>query len=896
MREHTSGCRPVSRPAPASTTIALFTALLISMFAAVPAGAQLANGSFENSPQTTGYTTVSAPSFIDAAHTWKVTLGSVNTGTGPAGTRCVTSASHCIDLNGNSRGRIEQAMSIISGSQCTVTFYMSRHKNLAGGSATLNTFINSASTPAAAFTHSVGGVTPTNGQWQQHSFPFTATGATTTLAFESAVQGAAGPQVDDVTMRCVAPVTTGSLTARKIVVNTLGVPTPMTFNLVTHCSANAASPATTTPVSVAAGQSVLLSTPIAAGSLCSVTEAVPPPVPNVRACKGGSATWTATYSAPVTIVAGATSVLAVTNTLTCDPPKGGHLTVNKHVVNTLGVPTPATFAIVAHCSAPGLLTAPLNVPAGQSVAIAAPIAAGSICSLTEVLPPSVPNVKACRGGSASWSQNIPGPVTMADGVSSVMIFTNTLTCDKINTGSLSVHKIVVNTLGVPNPPTFNTTTHCSANAATLPLNTAVAVAGGQTITQSTPVATGSQCSVTEVVPPPALDVRACKGGSASWTAAYSSPVTIVAGGNAVLTVTNTLTCDEIAGGHLTVHKVVVNTLGVPNPRLFHVVAHCSPSGPMSTTLPLAAGQSASVAAPIAGGSTCTITEVLPPSVPNVKACRSGSASWSQANSGPVTIATGATTMLTVTNTLTCDKPMDTGSLHVVKSVVNRTGGAVAMPATFAMTVSCTPSGPTNHALSVAPGATGTTINGIAAPSQCTVTETPLAQIAHLDACHGGSASWATVVSPAQPMGINANATTTATVRNTITCDKPNSTDCLSPSQTYIGCRVTITIKRSKGPAMYSVVVSPPATTPTPNIAPSTSSACVIAGGAMINQTTCWFNYNTLAQPVTLTATSSSGALPAGFKWTGNYCNMSTAAICSVNAALVNPPIVVANFP
>lgn len=689
---------------------------------------------------------------------------------------------------------------------------------------------------------------------------------------------------------------TGSLSVHKVVVNTLGVPNPPTFNTTTHCSQNAATLPVHTPVAVPGGQTVTLSTPVREGLICSVTEVVPPPVLDVRACKGSSASWTATYSSPVTIVAGGNAVLTVTNTLTCDKPRGGHLTVNKHVVNTLGVPSPATFPIVAHCTAPGTLTAPLNVPSGQSIAIAAPIAAGSICSLTEVLPPSVPQVKACRGGSASWTQSIPGPVTMADGVSTVMIVTNTLTCDKVTTGPLSVRKVVVNTLGVPNPPTFNTTTHCSANVATLPVNTAVPVPGGQTVTQGTAVVIGSQCSVTEVVPPPVLNVKACRGGNATWAATYSAPVTLVAGGNAVLTVTNTLTCDAIEGGHLTVQKVVVNTLGVPNPPLFHVVAHCSPSGPLSTTLPLAAGQSASVATPIAGGSTCTITETLPPSVPQVKECRGGSASWSQTNTGPVTIATGATAVLTVTNTLACDKPAPKGSLHVVKSVVNGTGGNVAMPPTFAMTVSCTPSGPTNQSIAVAPGATGTTINGIAAPSQCTVTETALTPIAHLDACKGGSASWASVVSPAQPVAINANAATTVTVRNTLTCDKPNSTDCLSPSQHYIGCRVTITIKRSKGPAVYSVVVSPPATTPTPNIAPSTSSACVIAGNAMINQTTCWFNYNTTAQPVTLTATSSSGALPAGFKWTGNYCNMSTAAVCSVNATLVNPPLLVANFP
>ncbi len=47
-------------------------------------------------------------------------------------------------------------------------------------------------------------------------------------------------------------------------------------------------------------------------------------------------------------------------------------------------------------------------------------------------------------------------------------------------------------------------------------------------------------------------------------------------------------------------------------------------------------------------------------------------------------------------------------------------------------------------------------------------------------------------------------------------------------------------------------------------------------------------------PVTLTATSSTGALPAGFSWSG-ACNGSSP-ICHVNATLSMPPSVIANFP
>jgi hypothetical protein len=62
---------------------------------------------------------------------------------------------------------------------------------------------------------------------------------------------------------------------------------------------------------------------------------------------------------------------------------------------------------------------------------------------------------------------------------------------------------------------------------------------------------------------------------------------------------------------------------------------------------------------------------------------------------------------------------------------------------------------------------------------------------------------------------------------------------------------------------------------------------------MINQTMCWFNYNTNPQSVTLTAVSSGGALPAGFSWSG-ACS-GTAPTCVVSVTMV-PLMVVANFP
>jgi len=570
MHKQTSDGRQTSRPSLIPGVLALVVALVIGLIVPAPAAAQLQllNGNFENNPLP-GSPFVTAPNFVDPGsptgplhNTWKVTHGDINVGTGPAATTCQAGpATHCIDMNGSSPGRIEQFLGhALTDQTCTVTFWMSRHAQLANSSATLRAFVNNAPTSPATFVHNLPGVTTTDGRWEQKSFTFSvAAGSSDTLALESAVSGAAGPQVDNMAMKCA------------------------------------------------------------------------------------------------------------------------------------------------------------NV---------------------------------------------------------------------VHQGTLVVHKVVVNTLGVANPATFSTTTHCSPNAATPGINTPLAVPGGGTVTQSPPVAAGAVCSVTEVLPPPIPSLDACKGQGATWSASYSAPVTIVAGQTAVLTVTNTLTCNRPTGGTLQIHKTVVNTLGVPTPPVFNMTATCSGMTPVPVTVAVNGTVTVPPAGQIPDGTVCTIAETLPPQVTGVRACPSGTASWVASNPGSLTVHTAQTTGTIITNTLTCDKQ-----------------------------------------------------------------------------------------------------------------GKP---DCPNPALSTIGCRVTLTIKRSKGPAIYSVAVSPAPTspTPTPNIAPSTSSSCVIAGGAMINQTTCWFNYNTNATPVTLTAISSSGALPAGFGWTGPCILPSggSTAICKVSATLSLPPSVIANFP
>jgi hypothetical protein len=215
MHQQTIDRRNVSRPSPIAGVMALAAAFVIGMTVAAPVAAQvIVNGDFETTPlggsfpfvYINGYVDPGGPPGPPGPKAWKVTLGSVNAGTGPAGTPCTTVGGHCVDLNGDKPGRIEQEiMGTQRGQTCKVSFMMSRHTGLA--TARLKTFTDGGTpggtpTTPAIFTHSIAGVSSGDGKWEQKSFSFIASGLTTKLSFETLEPGAAGPQVDDVKMQC----------------------------------------------------------------------------------------------------------------------------------------------------------------------------------------------------------------------------------------------------------------------------------------------------------------------------------------------------------------------------------------------------------------------------------------------------------------------------------------------------------------------------------------------------------------------------------------------------------------------------------------------------------------------------------------------------------------------
>jgi hypothetical protein len=170
--------------------------------------APFSNGDFELPSGETGAVTV--PDAVNSRSStwipgWTVTSGSVNYGQVPAGTPCQFPSTNCIDLNGNNAGTIEQTFDTVLGASCTVQFYMSRHGQLVATQATLEVRVNGAS--MGSFTHSTPGVSAGDGKWEPRNFSFVAT-PSTTLAFKSTTtttNAAAGPQIDNVTVNCIAP-------------------------------------------------------------------------------------------------------------------------------------------------------------------------------------------------------------------------------------------------------------------------------------------------------------------------------------------------------------------------------------------------------------------------------------------------------------------------------------------------------------------------------------------------------------------------------------------------------------------------------------------------------------------------------------------------------------------
>jgi uncharacterized repeat protein (TIGR01451 family) len=490
---------------------------------------------------------------------------------------------------------------------------------------------------------------------------------------------------------------TGWTALTKTVVNHTGAPTPTSFAATAHCTGPHGP--LTRPLSVPVNGAVSFGSD--AGSTCSVTEAPLASIPNAPGCNGASASWTTSY-APQQVVTSVETIQAIriTNTLACDQSKGS-LKVVKSVVNATGgpAPIPATFPMTVDCTSPGPAHQAVSVAPGGAGSTIANIPAQAYCTVTEAALGRIGRVQGCNGGTASWA-TVVGPaqgVTIsANGVATVTV-RNTLTCDKPPaTGTLTVYKRVVNATGGPMPvlPKFHMTAHCTPSE---PLNAPVSVGANQGVSLAAPIVANSSCRVTEPRLAAIAGVKACKGATASWTTTYSPTAIVPAGGNATLTVTNTLACDKPpATGTLTLIKRVVVDGPIPPPNMpFVILVNCPPNGPNTTvTLSSANGYQQTVQGVAAGGS-CITTE-QPPAVPADLARRGCHWETEGPAGGPkTTLPTGSNTTRVFVNRWVC-KPgtgTGTGGKGTDLSIRKTGGGSVGFGGTVSFVLTVSNNGP-----------------------------------------------------------------------------------------------------------------------------------------------------------------------------------------------------------
>lgn len=479
------------------------------------------------------------------------------------------------------------------------------------------------------------------------------------------------------------------------------------FNV--NCSPLGPSGAFTVPAN---GQLVIANVPIA--STCSIVELLPPST--VNGC-----TWKGTPGPILNVnvsVPNGTVTVKVTNKLVCT----GRIVVRKKTFVPAGIsmPTAITFSVNCIPGGPFTITAPPN---GLSAPLTVP--APSVCSVVENVP------LAPAGCKWTVVKNPPGTIPVAPGATAIVSFGNTLVCKP---GKLTIYKKTQGPAGFPLPASFQFAVNCSPGG---PVTTIAVPSNGASAGLSVP--TPATCTLTEQVPPAP---RGC-----SWTVTQSPANPVAVGPGAIVNVfaKNKLSCT----GQIVVRKKTSVPAGVSMPTAITFNVSCSPGGQSTITAPaIGVSQPLTVPAP----SVCSIVE-------NVPLAPAG-CSWTVVKNPPgtVTIAPGATALVSFGNSLTCKS----GKLTIYKKTSVPPG--LPMPASFQFSVNCSPGGPSMNVAVPANGASA----GLAvpAPATCAVAE----QVPPPPP----GCSWNVTQSPANPIAIGPGASVNVFATNKLVCSPPGT--------------------------------------------------------------------------------------------------------------------------
>ena len=183
----------------------IFAAVTLILIGATvrPTTSQIVNGSFESGlqdPGTMWITYDSSSNFIDG---WSVDFGSVdyigNWWQASDGVRS-------IDMTGSGAGQISQTVPTIPGVTYVVAFDMSGNTGCLPAVKLMTVTADGGQAQTFSYDTTATGNTQADMKWETKQYTFTATGATTSLAFTSDVPGFCGPTLDNVELMVVPEV------------------------------------------------------------------------------------------------------------------------------------------------------------------------------------------------------------------------------------------------------------------------------------------------------------------------------------------------------------------------------------------------------------------------------------------------------------------------------------------------------------------------------------------------------------------------------------------------------------------------------------------------------------------------------------------------------------------
>jgi hypothetical protein len=315
---------------------------------------------------------------------------------------------------------------------------------------------------------------------------------------------------------CIPVLPTAPLRIRKLIVNPYNVVVPNSFEVTVTCAPYPLAPSTY-QIAVSGPFPATTIQHVPVGDQCTVTETSPPPLQPKSGC--AFPVWETTYApaGPVTIVPGNASNFfmnhaSVINTVRCLPV--GQLAIRKVVIAPANIQFPSIVTVNLSCSPNGPVGT-LQVPSSGLPAVRNNLAVGSVCTITEELPPStVPN--------CGWTATVDPlvPVTIPSAGQAKATVTNRWICAAAGAGLLIDKRTWVDGQPAPThpsllPPFFGTPSFpvnvtCGAGIRHVSLNP-----GNNYEVLVGPVAAPSLCTVEEL-PPPFSAVDQC-----TWAPFYT---------------------------------------------------------------------------------------------------------------------------------------------------------------------------------------------------------------------------------------------------------------------------------------------------------------------------------------------------------------------------------------